>query len=82
MPQLIFTLTLVSVRFATLSRFRAARAGVDVSGHAAHSHVFARGPRFPQSDAVHVPRGNGQNHQPQQRAPRRGLDGRVEGILL
>ena len=56
--------------------------GVDVRGVAGDQHVFARRPRVPQEHAVHVPGRHLQGGHEEQRAPGRGLAGRLEALLL
>lgn len=45
-------------------------------------HLLARGARVPQGHAVHLPRGHRPRHQQEQQEAGRGLDGRVQGLLL
>ena len=55
---------------------------VDVWRDAADRHVQPRGPRVPQDHAVQLPRRHQRHRAPQQRQARRGLDGRLEAVLL
>lgn len=51
---------------------------LDVRWCAGDCSVLAGGARVPEVDALHVPRRDHANRQPQQRPTRRGVAGRVE----
>ena len=50
--------------------------------HPGDRPLLPRGPRLPRQVALHLPRGSGQDRQQERGQGGRGLDGRVEGLLL
>ena len=56
--------------------------GLAVRRHPGDRPLLTRGPRLPRQVAVHLPRRRGQDRQQERGARGRGLDGRVEGLLL